>query len=156
MLADAEMGRNLVEGRGWTANAQLLERAPGDALGRLQWLDTVTYLPLDILTKPGRLTPQEFNLVKERPGAGYQVLKDIALPELAFVIAMPDLALSTAGRLEATQQLEQLLRSSLSTHPREWSLGAKAGESALDRASGDGRGARLRHPRVEQRPARDG
>lgn len=37
-------------------------------------------VPLDILTKPGRLTPQEFNLVKEHPGAGYQVLKDIALP----------------------------------------------------------------------------
>ncbi|WP_042013186.1 HD domain-containing phosphohydrolase [Aeromonas fluvialis] len=37
-------------------------------------------IPVDILTKPGRLTPQEFNLVKEHPGAGYQVLKDIALP----------------------------------------------------------------------------
>src|SRR5262245_34020220 len=30
--------------------AALLERAPGDALGRLMWLDTMTYLPLDILT----------------------------------------------------------------------------------------------------------
>ncbi len=37
-------------------------------------------VPTDILTKPGRLTPQEFNLVKEHPTAGYQVLKDIALP----------------------------------------------------------------------------
>lgn len=37
-------------------------------------------VPVDILTKPGRLTPQEFNLVKEHPGAGYQVLKDIAFP----------------------------------------------------------------------------
>ncbi|MFB2862550.1 HD domain-containing phosphohydrolase [Aeromonas sp. MdU4] len=37
-------------------------------------------VPVDILTKPGRLTPQEFNLVKEHPIAGYQVLKDVALP----------------------------------------------------------------------------
>lgn len=37
-------------------------------------------VPVEILTKPGKLTPQEFNLVKEHPGAGYQVLKDIALP----------------------------------------------------------------------------
>lgn len=38
-----------------------------------------------------------------------------------------DLALSTAGRLEATQQLDRLLRSSLAQHPRDWSLAAKAG-----------------------------
>src|SRR6476620_1245804 len=38
-----------------------------------------------------------------------------------------DLALSTAGRLEATQQLDRLLRSSLARHPREWSLAAKSG-----------------------------
>jgi HD-GYP domain-containing protein (c-di-GMP phosphodiesterase class II) len=37
-------------------------------------------VPVDILTKPGKLTPQEFNLVKEHPTAGYQVLKDIAFP----------------------------------------------------------------------------
>ncbi len=41
-----------------------------------------------------------------------------------------DLALSTAGRLEATQQLEQLLRTSLTTHPREWGLAAKTGAIA--------------------------
>ncbi|HHQ4772448.1 TPA: HD domain-containing phosphohydrolase [Aeromonas veronii] len=37
-------------------------------------------VPVEILTKPGKLTPQEFNLVKEHPTAGYLVLKDIALP----------------------------------------------------------------------------
>jgi serine/threonine protein kinase len=41
-----------------------------------------------------------------------------------------DLALSTAGRLEATQQLEQLLRSSLTTHTRDWGWAAKAGAIA--------------------------
>lgn len=37
-------------------------------------------VPVDILTKPGKLTPQEFNLVKEHPTAGYQALKEIAFP----------------------------------------------------------------------------
>jgi len=36
-----------------------------------------------------------------------------------------DLVLSTAGRLEATQQLDRLLKSSLASHPREWSLAGK-------------------------------
>jgi serine/threonine-protein kinase len=37
-----------------------------------------------------------------------------------------DLALSTAGRLEATQQLDRLLRSSLDGRPRRWATGSRA------------------------------
>lgn len=37
-------------------------------------------VPAEILTKPGRLTQLEFELVKEHPAIGYQVLKDIAFP----------------------------------------------------------------------------
>ncbi len=37
-------------------------------------------VPAEILTKPGRLTPVEFMLVKEHPETGYQILKDIPFP----------------------------------------------------------------------------
>lgn len=37
-------------------------------------------VPAEILTKPERLTPLEFELVKEHPAIGYLVLKDIDFP----------------------------------------------------------------------------
>jgi putative nucleotidyltransferase with HDIG domain len=37
-------------------------------------------VPSEILTKPGRLTPVEFMLVKEHPETGYQILKEIPFP----------------------------------------------------------------------------
>jgi PAS domain S-box-containing protein/putative nucleotidyltransferase with HDIG domain len=37
-------------------------------------------VPAEILTKPGRLTPVEFMLVKEHPETGYQILKEIPFP----------------------------------------------------------------------------
>jgi len=41
-----------------------------------------------------------------------------------------DLALSTAGRLEATQQLDRLLRSNLDGQPRRWTAGSRVGAIA--------------------------
>ena len=37
-------------------------------------------VPSEILSKPGELTPIEFNLIKLHPGIGYEILKDIEFP----------------------------------------------------------------------------
>ncbi|HEY5548079.1 MAG TPA: HD-GYP domain-containing protein [Coriobacteriia bacterium] len=37
-------------------------------------------VPAEILTKPGRLSPAEFALIKEHPQAGYDILEGIAFP----------------------------------------------------------------------------
>ncbi|MEI8210420.1 MAG: bacteriohemerythrin [Methylococcales bacterium] len=37
-------------------------------------------IPLEILSKPGKLSPIEFMLIKQHPQAGYDVLKDIGFP----------------------------------------------------------------------------
>jgi len=42
-------------------------------LGKLQ-------IPAEILSKPGRLTPLEFLMIKEHPQAGYDILKNIDFP----------------------------------------------------------------------------
>jgi len=46
-LADAEMGRNLVEGRGWMANAQLLDRATKAQVEQTSMVDLQTLLPVN-------------------------------------------------------------------------------------------------------------
>lgn len=46
-LADAEMGRNLVEGRGWTANATLIDRATAAQEGQPRMVDLQDLLPVD-------------------------------------------------------------------------------------------------------------
>jgi len=38
------------------------------------------YVPSEILTKPGRLTEPEFNMIKTHPEAGYNILKMIEFP----------------------------------------------------------------------------
>lgn len=37
-------------------------------------------IPADILSKPGRLTAVEFELIKSHPGTGYEILRDVAFP----------------------------------------------------------------------------
>ena len=38
------------------------------------------YVPSEILNKPGELTQNEFNLIKEHPEVGFNILKDIEFP----------------------------------------------------------------------------
>jgi PAS domain S-box-containing protein/putative nucleotidyltransferase with HDIG domain len=37
-------------------------------------------IPAEILSKPGRLSPMEFTLIKDHPRVGYEILKDIDFP----------------------------------------------------------------------------
>ena len=37
-------------------------------------------IPAEILNKPGKLEPEEFEIIKKHPQAGYEILKDIEFP----------------------------------------------------------------------------
>ena len=43
-------------------------------------------VPMEILSKPGKLSPEEYNLVKNHVQAGYDLLKDVVFP---WAIARP-------------------------------------------------------------------
>lgn len=45
-------------------------------------------VPAEILAKPGRLTPSEYELIKEHPRAGYDVLKEVEFPWPVAQIAL--------------------------------------------------------------------
>lgn len=47
-----------------------------------------TAIPIEILTKPGRITPAEYELIKAHPQAGYDVLKDVDFPWPVAQIAL--------------------------------------------------------------------
>jgi PAS domain S-box-containing protein len=55
------------------------------ALGLLHDIGKIA-VPAEILSKPGKLSEIEFNLIKAHPQAGYDILKDIELP---WPIAQP-------------------------------------------------------------------
>ncbi|MCX9103581.1 HD-GYP domain-containing protein [Aeromonas veronii] len=73
-------------------------------------------VPVEILTKPGKLTPQEFNLVKEHPTAGYLVLKDIDFPwPIARMIHQHHEYLDGSGYPQGLQGDEILLEARILT-----------------------------------------
>ena len=55
------------------------------------------FIPIEILTKPGQLSPEEFAAIKNHPKAGYEVLKNIEFP---WPIA--DVALQHHERLDSS------------------------------------------------------
>src|SRR5207302_2526986 len=75
------------------SRSALLHDAPGDLLQRLLYLDTMTYLPLDILTKVDRMTMA--HSLEARPP-----LLDHRLVERVFGLASP-LKLSADGTQKA-------------------------------------------------------
>jgi HD-GYP domain-containing protein (c-di-GMP phosphodiesterase class II) len=55
-------------------------RLEGLALGaRIHDIGKI-YIPAEILNRPGRLTPAEFQIIKTHPEVGYEIVKDIEFP----------------------------------------------------------------------------
>jgi putative nucleotidyltransferase with HDIG domain len=56
------------------------ERVEGmRVLGSLHDIGKIA-IPAEILSKPGRLSPMEFTLIKDHPRVGYEIIKDIDFP----------------------------------------------------------------------------
>lgn len=77
ILRMAHYSRQIAAKLGLDADAQdlLLQAAPMHDVGKLG-------TPDQILLKPGRLTPEEFEIMKQHAGIGYEILKDSASPML--------------------------------------------------------------------------
>lgn len=45
-------------------------------------------IPTEILSKPGRLSPAEFELIKEHPAKGYEILSNVDFPWPVALVAM--------------------------------------------------------------------
>ncbi len=76
--------------------------------------------------KPEERYQRAIDLLKELKGLKIEGLDQDWTAELPGFNSA-DLALSTAGRLEATQQLDRLLRSSLESRPRRWTTASLIG-----------------------------
>jgi asparagine synthase (glutamine-hydrolysing) len=94
-----------LDARPLDTRAALFADAPGDPLQRLLYLDTVTYLPLDILTKVDRMTMA--HSLEARPP-----LLDHSLVEAVF-------ALPSAFKLAGARQKAVLKRAMADLLPRE-------------------------------------
>ncbi len=78
----AELSSKIGEKMGLSGNSVELLRIAGllHDIGKIS-------IPGDILNKPGKLTPLEFEIVKNHPSLGYTILKNISyFPELAKIV----------------------------------------------------------------------
>ncbi len=71
----ADLARSISQEMGLTKDQIEAVRLAGTVhdLGKIS-------VPAEILSKPGKLSPLEFNLIKVHPRAGYDILKDIEFP----------------------------------------------------------------------------
>jgi len=68
------------------------------------------YVPADILSKPGKLSEMEFNLIKTHPGISYEILKGMEFPwPLAEIIRQHHERLDGSGYPESRQGKDILL-----------------------------------------------
>ncbi|MCD4817662.1 MAG: HD domain-containing protein [Candidatus Cloacimonetes bacterium] len=73
-------------------------------------------IPAEILTKPGKLSELEFNLVKIHPEAGYDILKDIEFPwEIAKIVIQHHEAIDGSGYPNGIKGDEILLEAKIIT-----------------------------------------
>ncbi len=79
ILRMANYSRLIAEQLGWDAESQdqLLQAAPMHDVGKLG-------TPDHILLKPGRLTPEEFDVMKRHATIGWEILKDSSSPILGM------------------------------------------------------------------------
>ena len=69
-----------------TAQAIAKELGLSENCEKAVWVSSLIHdigkirIPSDILTKPGKITKAEFELIKEHPQAGYEILKTIEFP----------------------------------------------------------------------------
>ena len=56
------------------------DRIQGLELGTLIHDIGKVYVPAEILNRPGKLTPEEFAIIKTHPQVGYDIIKDIEFP----------------------------------------------------------------------------
>ena len=87
---------------GYTADhcerLQELSYTTGEVLGldaaRLRLLDLGSYLhdvgkinvPLELLIKPGKLSPEEWDIIKQHPRYGYELLLNTSLDKVGFIV----------------------------------------------------------------------
>ena len=136
--------------------AVAIGRELGFDADRLEGLRVAGYLhdigkitiPAEILSKPGRLTPPEFELVKTHARAGYDVLKDVGFPwPVAEVVLQhheridgsgyPQALVGDAIRLEArVMAVADVVEAMASHRPYRVGLGLEAALAEIARGQG--------------------
>lgn len=105
-------------------------------------------VPVSILTKPGKLSPEEFNLIKNHVQAGFDLLKQVSLPlEVSRAVLEHHERLDGSGypnNLKADQisilsrilAVSDVVQSMAEARPYRSALGAEAALAEIEHGSG--------------------